>query len=65
NKFCGDGLIGLRYAVLATILYVQSLGRAGQEEITRTLTSQCEYTMPHERKLFDYISVSLRWDFGH
>ncbi|WP_256670670.1 MULTISPECIES: ATP-dependent endonuclease, partial [unclassified Pseudomonas] len=26
NKFCGDGLIGLRYAVLATILYVQSLG---------------------------------------
>ncbi|WP_218574341.1 hypothetical protein, partial [Pseudomonas sp. FSL R10-1339] len=25
NKFCGDGLIGLRYAVLATILYVQSL----------------------------------------
>ncbi|WP_228394626.1 hypothetical protein, partial [Pseudomonas helleri] len=24
-KFCGDGLIGLRYAVLATILYVQSL----------------------------------------
>ncbi|WP_228394682.1 hypothetical protein, partial [Pseudomonas helleri] len=30
NKFCGDGLIGLRYAVLATILYVQSLRPSGE-----------------------------------
>ncbi|WP_212556003.1 hypothetical protein, partial [Pseudomonas lundensis] len=36
NKFCGDGLIGLRYAVLATILYVQSL-----EHIPNSLLEAC------------------------
>ncbi|OZY57240.1 hypothetical protein CJF39_22665, partial [Pseudomonas lundensis] len=32
-KFCGDGLIGLRYAVLATILYVQSLAKVHRNTI--------------------------------
>ncbi|WP_228394073.1 hypothetical protein, partial [Pseudomonas helleri] len=59
NKFCGDGLIGLRYAVLATILYVQSLEKvptADCPQQTRALT-------PGGREVLSQSDLSRTWRY--